>query len=41
MEQIGQLDGTTPMNRRRDAMLSAAEFVLAVNRIATSSAANL
>ena len=28
--------GTTPMNRRHDAMLSAAEFVLAVNRVATS-----
>ncbi|HKS54932.1 MAG TPA: Zn-dependent hydrolase [Steroidobacteraceae bacterium] len=28
--------GTTPMNRRRDAMVSAAEFTLAVNRVATS-----
>ncbi len=28
--------GTTPMNRRRDALLSAAEFVLAVNRVATT-----
>lgn len=28
--------GTTPMNRRRDAMLSAAELTLAINRIATS-----
>jgi len=28
--------GTTPMNRRRDALLSASEFVLAVNRVATS-----
>jgi beta-ureidopropionase / N-carbamoyl-L-amino-acid hydrolase len=27
--------GTTPMNRRRDALLSAAEFALAVNRVAT------
>lgn len=27
--------GTTPMNRRWDAMVSAADFVLAVNRIAT------
>ncbi|MDX1480550.1 MAG: Zn-dependent hydrolase [Woeseiaceae bacterium] len=27
--------GTTPMNRRRDAMLSAAEFILAVNQVAT------
>ncbi len=28
--------GTTPMNRRWDAMVSAAEYVLAVNRVATS-----
>lgn len=28
--------GTTPMNRRRDAMLSAAELTLAVNRVATT-----
>jgi N-carbamoyl-L-amino-acid hydrolase len=28
--------GTTPMNRRWDAMLTAAEYVLAVNRVATS-----
>jgi N-carbamoyl-L-amino-acid hydrolase len=28
--------GTTPMNRRRDAMLAAARFSLAVNRIVTS-----
>jgi beta-ureidopropionase / N-carbamoyl-L-amino-acid hydrolase len=28
--------GTTPMNRRTDALLSAAEFALAVNRVATS-----
>src|SRR5688572_18593918 len=28
--------GTTPMNRRTDALLSASEFVLAVNRVATS-----
>jgi N-carbamoyl-L-amino-acid hydrolase len=27
--------GTTPMNRRWDAMLTAAEYVLAVNRVAT------
>jgi N-carbamoyl-L-amino-acid hydrolase len=27
--------GTTPMNRRRDALMSAAEVVLAVNRVAT------
>jgi N-carbamoyl-L-amino-acid hydrolase len=30
--------GTTPMNRRRDALLSAAELTLAVNRTATSLA---
>jgi N-carbamoyl-L-amino-acid hydrolase len=28
--------GTTPMNRRRDALLSAAELALEINRIATS-----
>lgn len=28
--------GTTPMNRRRDAMLPAAELTLAINRVATS-----
>ena len=28
--------GTTPMNRRWDAMVTAAEYVLAVNRVATS-----
>ncbi len=28
--------GTTPMNRRQDAMVSAAKFVLAVNRVATN-----
>jgi beta-ureidopropionase / N-carbamoyl-L-amino-acid hydrolase len=28
--------GTTPMNRRWDAMLSAAEYILAVNEVATS-----
>jgi len=28
--------GTTPMNRRWDAMISAAEYILAVNRVATS-----
>jgi N-carbamoyl-L-amino-acid hydrolase len=28
--------GTTPMNRRRDALLAAAELVIAVNRIASS-----
>jgi N-carbamoyl-L-amino-acid hydrolase len=30
--------GTTPMNKRRDAMVSAAELALAVNRLATSMA---
>ncbi|MDP9198940.1 MAG: Zn-dependent hydrolase [Pseudomonadota bacterium] len=30
--------GTTPMNKRRDAMVSAAELTLAVNRVATSMA---
>ncbi len=29
--------GTTPMNLRNDALLSAAEFVLAVNRVVTST----
>jgi N-carbamoyl-L-amino-acid hydrolase len=28
--------GTTPMNKRRDALLSAAEFILAVNRVVTT-----
>jgi N-carbamoyl-L-amino-acid hydrolase len=28
--------GTTPMNRRWDALLTAAEYILAVNRVATS-----
>ncbi len=28
--------GTTPMNKRWDAMVSAAEYILAVNRVATS-----
>jgi len=28
--------GTTPMNRRWDAMLTAAEYILAVNRVVTS-----
>lgn len=36
VEGIPNHAGTTPMNRRRDAMLSAAEFALAVNRVATS-----
>jgi N-carbamoyl-L-amino-acid hydrolase len=30
--------GTTPMNRRRDALLSAAELTLAINRVATTRA---
>jgi amidase, hydantoinase/carbamoylase family len=37
IEGIPNHAGTTPMNRRRDAMLSAAEFALAVNRVATST----
>jgi N-carbamoyl-L-amino-acid hydrolase len=36
IEGIANHAGTTPMNRRRDALLSAAELALAVNRIATS-----
>jgi len=36
IEGIANHAGTTPMNRRRDAMLSAAELTLAVNRVATS-----
>jgi len=36
VEGVANHAGTTPMNRRRDAMLSAAEFALAVNRVATS-----
>jgi N-carbamoyl-L-amino-acid hydrolase len=35
VEGVPNHAGTTPMNRRRDAMLSAAEFALAVNRVAT------
>ncbi len=34
VEGIANHAGTTPMNRRRDAMISAAELALAVNRIA-------
>jgi beta-ureidopropionase / N-carbamoyl-L-amino-acid hydrolase len=34
VEGVANHAGTTPMNRRRDAMVSAAELVLAVNRIA-------
>ena len=29
--------GTTPMNQRRDALLSASEFVLAVNQVARTT----
>ena len=36
VEGVPNHAGTTPMNRRRDALLSAAEFALAVNRVATS-----
>ena len=36
IEGIANHAGTTPMNRRQDAMLSAAELTLAVNRVATS-----
>ena len=36
VEGIANHAGTAPMNRRRDALLSAAEFALAVNRVATS-----
>jgi beta-ureidopropionase / N-carbamoyl-L-amino-acid hydrolase len=35
IEGVANHAGTTPMNRRRDALLSAAEFALAVNRAAT------
>jgi N-carbamoyl-L-amino-acid hydrolase len=37
IEGVANHAGTTPMNRRRDAMVSAAEFTLAVNRVATST----
>ena len=36
VEGIANHAGTTPMNRRRDALVSAAELVLAVNKVATS-----
>jgi N-carbamoyl-L-amino-acid hydrolase len=36
IEGVANHAGTTPMNRRQDAMLSAAELTLAVNRVATS-----
>ena len=35
VEGVANHAGTTPMNRRRDASLSAAELILAVNRVAT------
>jgi N-carbamoyl-L-amino-acid hydrolase len=37
IEGVANHAGTTPMNRRHDAMLSAAELTLAVNRVATST----
>ena len=37
VEGIANHAGTTPMNRRHDAMVTAAEFTLAVNRVATST----
>lgn len=36
IEGVANHAGTTPMNRRRDALLSAAELALAVNRVATT-----
>ena len=36
VEGVANHAGTTPMNRRRDALLSAAELALAVNRVATT-----
>ncbi len=36
VEGVANHAGTTPMNRRRDALLSASEFALAVNRVATT-----
>ena len=36
IEGMANHAGTTPMDRRRDALLSASEFALAVNRVATS-----
>ena len=35
IEGVANHAGTTPMNRRRDAMVTAAEYILAVNRVAT------
>jgi N-carbamoyl-L-amino-acid hydrolase len=36
IEGLANHAGTTPMNRRWDAMVTAAEYILAVNRVATS-----
>jgi N-carbamoyl-L-amino-acid hydrolase len=36
VEGVANHAGTTPMNRRRDALLPAAEIALAVNRVATT-----
>jgi N-carbamoyl-L-amino-acid hydrolase len=36
IEGVANHAGTTPMDRRRDALLSAAELTLAINRVATS-----
>jgi beta-ureidopropionase / N-carbamoyl-L-amino-acid hydrolase len=36
IEGVANHAGTTPMNRRRDGLLSAAELALAVNRVATA-----
>ncbi|MGB5133496.1 MAG: Zn-dependent hydrolase [Steroidobacteraceae bacterium] len=38
VEGVANHAGTTPMNRRRDALLGAAELALAVNRVATGMA---
>ena len=38
IEGVANHAGTTPMNRRHDAMVSAAELTLAVNRVATTTA---
>jgi N-carbamoyl-L-amino-acid hydrolase len=37
VEGVANHAGTTPMNRRRDALVTAAEFALAVNRIASTT----
>jgi N-carbamoyl-L-amino-acid hydrolase len=38
VEGVANHAGTTPMNRRRDALVTAAELTLAVNRIASTTA---